>query len=44
MLDGPLLLAVLASGTVLLWLVAIACYIGGKWLNDVLWWFFFEER
>lgn len=33
-------LVVLTLGTLLLWLAAMACYIGGAWLAGLAWRFF----
>ncbi len=42
--DFVLLLLLLAGGTFVLWLVAMACFIGGDLLSRFFWWFVFGKR
>jgi hypothetical protein len=44
MLDGLLLLGMIAGGTVALWLVAKALILGGGLLEQLLEWFVFGRR
>lgn len=38
--NALLVLVVLTLGTLLLWLAAMVCYIGGAWLARLVWRFF----